>query len=329
MSEEKHPVDDLLRALAGSPEVDAGDLAYIQSRLDAAIQDEKRAHRIQNRRRRVMVWAAAATALVVGASLVLQTTRVSPAEATLEAIAEVVETVDPLTVSDSEFVYTRSEVQARSIVPREALDDLAYEGDELVYLLSSTRETWFGSDGSVQIRTTVHDASFLAPEDEAVYYAAGLDQQDDIGKTDTLTVTDPAQDDWPTDPHQLDQTIRARMTQGQVLPETVEYLTTALNIIREAYISPELRAAILRLIADLDGLEHPADSADEPAEFYIEYPDQGVMIRFTFRIDSQGYLRFEERVNLEVDTNLGVPADTPVFRAEYTRPTVTANLQAP
>jgi hypothetical protein len=330
VSEDRHSVDDLLRVLSGQPQVDPADLAYIESRVDAAIEEEKSIRQGRGPRTRILAWAAAVMVVIVGTSVVLQTARVSPAAAALEAIARAAETANPLTITDADFLYTRSETQASSVVPKAGLSDIPYDRDALVYSLSSTRETWFGSDDTVQIRTTVHHASFFTDEDEAAYYAAGLDQQDSLGITETHTVSDPGREEWPTDPGQLDQTIRERMTQDRGLPEPVEYLNTALNIIREVNISPELRAATLRLIADLDGVEHPAaDSVDEPAEFFIEYSDQGVNTRLTFRIDGQGYLRFEERLNLEADTRLGVPARTPIFRAEYTRPTITEDLQTP
>lgn len=330
MAEDRHPIDDLLRALAGDTKVDPADLAFIGSRVDAAIEDERRVRQGRKPRKRILVWAASVAVVIAGTSVVLQTARVSPAAATLEAIARAAEAADPLTITDAEFLYTRSEIQARSVVHSAGLGDVPYEGDVLVYLLSSTRETWFGSDGTVQIRTTVRDTSFFTDEDEAAYYAAGLDQQDNLGTTETLTVSDPGRDDWPTDPDQLDETIRQRMSQDRGLPETVEYLNVALNIIREVYITPELRATTLRLIADLDGLKHdPTESGKGPAAFHIEYLDQGVLTRFTLHIDSQGYLRFEERLNLGPDTSLGTPAHSPVFRADYTRPTITHDLQTP
>lgn len=330
MSEDRHPVDDLLRSLAGDPHVDPADLAYIESRIDAAIEDKKRIRQGTGPRKRILVWAAAIAAVIVGTSLVLQSARVSPAAATLEAIARAAEATDPLTITDAEFLYTRSETQARSVVPKAGLGDVPYDSDVLAYLLSSTRETWFGSDGTVKIRTTVHDVSFFTDEDEAAYYAAGLDQQDNLGKTETLTVSDPGQEEWPTDAGQLDQTIQDRMTRDRGLPETVEYLNVAFNIIREVYTTPELRATTLRLIADLDGLKHePTESETDPAAFYIEYTDQGVLTRFTFHLDSDGYLRFEERLGLEADMGIGVPVDMPVFRAEYIRPTITHDLQTP
>lgn len=118
MSEDRHPVDDLLRALAGDPKVDPADLTLIESRVDAAIQEEKIARQRQEPRKRAVGWAAAIMAVVVGMSVVLQTARVSPAVATLEAIARAAEAADPLTITDTEFLYTRSETQARTVVPK-------------------------------------------------------------------------------------------------------------------------------------------------------------------------------------------------------------------
>lgn len=332
--EDRHPVDELLRAYTGDSQPDASDLAYVEERLLSAIEQEKQGTRRGrpkrwHGRRMVVAWAAALVAVTVGVAVFLQSARITPAAAALEEIAQIAEAVDPLTVSDTEFIYTRAEAQALSIVPRDGLGPVPYDKDLLVYLLVRTRETWFGSEDTVQIRTTIHEARFFTEADEAVYQAAGLAQEDRLGQTENITVTLPVAEEWPTDLEELDRTIRERMVTNRGLPETVEYLEVALTIIRDLITPAELRASTLRLIGELNGLQvHEVPQGADPM-FYIDYTDEGVETRFSFAIDRQGHLRFEQKLNLTADSRFGIPANTATHQAEYTRPEVTDTLERP
>lgn len=328
MTEHRHPVDDLLRAYAGTPEPDSEDRNNAEARLIAAIDLAAAAQAPQRRRWPVAVWATVLLTVVVGLLFVLEAGRSSPVSAAMEEIARIAETTEPLTVSDTEFVYTRSEMQAIFIVPKEGLGDVPYTGDHLVYLALSTRETWFGTRGTVQIRTTFHEPVFFTAVDESVYYAAGIDKQDQIGETITTTVTDPTKQVWPTDPVELDSAIREAMVTERGLPETVEYLDVALDILRESFSSPQLRAATLRLIGDINGLQLVETSAAQSVTFLIEYVDRNVDARLTFTIDMIGNLSFEEHLNLTADQEFGIPADTSVFVVEYSAPLVVDGLDA-
>jgi hypothetical protein len=184
VADEKHPVDEFLRAFTGDVEPDASDRAYVEERLAAVINAEKQtAPSRWPRRRVVMGWAAAVAALVVGIVVFLPTAGTTPAEAAMEEIARAAESVDPTTVTDQEFVYTRSENLALRAVDRESLGELGveYDEDQLVYQLLTTRETWFGSDNTVQIRTTVHEVRFINETDQTAYQAAGLAEADQVG----------------------------------------------------------------------------------------------------------------------------------------------------
>jgi hypothetical protein len=332
VADEKHPVEEFLRAFTGDVEPDASDRAYVEERLAAVINAEKQtAPSRWPRRRVVMGWAAAVAALVVGIVVFLPTAGTTPAEAAMEEIARAAESVDPTTVTDQEFVYTRSENLALRAVDRESLGELGveYDEDQLIYQLLTTRETWFGSDNTVRIRTTVHEVRFFNETDQTAYQAAGLAEADQVGETETITVELPETEEWPTDPNLLDQTIRERMTTSRGQPDTVEYLELALTIIREGIISPELRAAALRLIGGLDGLN--IDSRTEAAHtiFFIEYTDSGVETRYSFAIDEHGYLRHEQRLNLTADPQFGISASTIIHQADYTQPTVTDSPNTP
>ncbi len=312
MTEPTHPVDDLLRALAGTPEPSEADREYAYLRLAETIDRSSRSRPPLGGRWKP-VWAAAVLAVLVAVFVVSETGRPSPAEATMEEIARVAEMTDPLVVPDGEFVYTQSEIRAPNVIPREDLVGVAYSADNLVYLAVSTRGTWYGRKGTVQIRTTNHDPVFFSDGDEQAYYAAGLDVGDQIGETITTTVVEPAPEDWPTDPGPLDQAIRDTMATDRGLPDTVEYLDVALDIVGGSFSSPELRAATLRLIGRLDGLTLDAAS-NGTTTFSLRYIDRNVAVHQVFTIDASGYLRSKQLVNISSDDQYGIPADTVILR---------------
>ncbi|HZD22663.1 MAG TPA: hypothetical protein VE569_04585 [Acidimicrobiia bacterium] len=327
MSEDQHPVDEFLRRYAGTtPEPDPADVAYARTRLRAAIEAEKN----QARRRSwpVAAWGTALLAVLVGVAVVFYGGRTTPAAAAIEEIASIAEATDPLTVSDTQYVYIHSEVRTLGVVSREGLGDVPYPDSHLVYVASSARETWLGDEGTLQTRTTVHKPSFFDDADEETYYAAGLDQADQVGETITETFRDPTQEEWPTDRGQLDQAIRAAMATGRGLPETVEYLDIALDIIGESFATPELRATTLRLIGHLDDLQL-AETGNESATFLIEYTDREAETRLTFTVDNHGYLQYEQILNLTADQQFGIPADTVIAETISDPPIETRTLDTP
>ena len=328
MPDEQHPVDDLLKRIVGSPTSSQDEKTAAEAALQQAIENDV-VKPLPGRRSRQLVWTAAAVALIIGLVVVFRPWAVSPAAAAMEEVAALTETLDPVEATDDTFVYTRSETSAITRIPREGLGDIPYGKDQLLYYTNTIRETWFGNDNTVQIAITLLEPTFLNSEDEAVYYEAGLDEQDQIGETITTTVTDPTKQVWPTDRDKLDAAIREAMVTDRGLPETVEYLDVALDIVRESFSSPQLRAATLRLIGDLNGLQLVETSATGSVTFLIEYTDRNVDTRLTFIIDGNGYLRYEQLLNLTADQEFGIPANTSVFVAEYSEPLIVDGLDAP
>ncbi|MFP4554794.1 MAG: hypothetical protein ACLFRT_13165 [Actinomycetota bacterium] len=255
--------------------------------------------------------------------------RPTPTEAAMEEIAQLVETVDPTQIPEQDFLYTDATVTSLVVVPADMLGDPAYEGDFLPYLLPSRRETWYGSDNTLQIRTTNQPPVFFSEEDEAAYYTAGLDDQDRIGETTTDTFTDDRDfSTWPTNPNELDAAIRERIPPETSRPNEVEYLEIALGLIREVFTPPLLRATTLTLIGRIPTLDL-VDQASEQTTFAIEYEQDEVETRQTFTLTSQGDLVSEETRVLEDHPRLGIPADTPVFTAQYSTPTIVDTLDQP
>lgn len=109
-------------------------------------------------------------------------------------------------------------------------------------------------------------------------------------------------------------------------PETVAHLGVGLDIIRESRASPQLRAATLRLVGDLPGLELLDTESDGIATFRIEYHDQKITKRLTFSIDTSGYLRAEELNSVDGDSRFGIPSNTVEFRSTNGQPQSTTEL---
>lgn len=317
MTDERHPVDDALRRLAGDPEPTEQDRELAEARLAAAI-DERAAVKLRLRRRRP-IWAYGVLAVLTVVFVVVQLARPSPTAAAIKEIARAAEQTSPLEIPDQTYAYTKSNITALRVVPAERLHEVGFDRDFLSYLLPVERETWVGSDGTMQIRTTIEAPLFFSPDDEAIYYQAELDQDDAIGKTTTDTFTpQDVVETWPTDLETLDQAIRAAMgDQGR--PTAVEYLDVALDILRETLIEPSLRANTLRLISDLPGLTLLASDANTTT-LGIEYPDQGIDTRLLVTLSPDGYLLGEESMSLQENPTFGIPADTTTSSASYTIP---------
>lgn len=295
-----------------------------EDRLRAAIEAEK----ATKQGRSWWPWVAAA-AVFVGLFVAVQTFRPTPTEAAMEEIATVVETIDPAQVGDQQFLYTEGANIALSVLPGDMLEGVSYEGEYFVYRLPNFRQTWHGNDGVVQLATTNQEPVFFTEEDEDLYYEAALDELDNIGETVTDTIQDdPNLDQWPTDPSELDAAIREQLPPDTGRPESVEYLDIALDLIREVYTPPGLRAAVLTVIGRIDELQ-VVEQDESTATFAIGYEDRGLDTRQTFTISRRGELLAEQTLLLEPDPELDIPADTALFEATYSTPEVVNSLDQP
>jgi len=331
VTERDHPVDDAVRRSADQIEPSDTERRLAEDRLRATIQAEQQEREQPRPLSRRWLWAAAAALAAVAVFLGVQVLRPTPTEAAMEEIARLVEAADPTEVPEQDFLYTDATVTSLVVVPADMLGDPAYEGDFLSYLLPSRRETWYGSDNTLQIRTTNQPPVFFSPDDEAAYYAAGLDDQDRIGQTTTDTVTDDSDfGQWPTNPDELDAAIREQIPPETGRPNEVEYLEIALGLIREVFTPPDLRATTLTLIGRIPGLEL-VDQTSEQTTFAIEYEqdEDEVETRRTFTLTSRGELVSEQTRILEDHPRLKTPADTPIFTAQYSTPIIVDTLDQP
>lgn len=318
----RHPVDLALRAMTTTFEPSPADFELSRVKLMDAISaaSPPSSHRIR------IAWATAVALLLVFAVSLIQTASTSPAAALITELAEVAEVTDPLVIPDDQFAYFQTDSTGLVEVGPDALGGVDIEHDSLFYSLPQTRESWIGNQGTVRLRTHNLPPVFFSVADEAAYYTAGLDEGDHIGEAivktqpDTNRILD--ERDWPTDPVELEATIRSVVGEvdGDVLLE-------CLSLIREPLIPPELRTAVLRVIAGLD-LELVEESPDGAGTFSTVLEGYTAM-RLTFTLDATGHLRFEELILVDGDPDRGVPPGTAEYTANYTVPRLVDSADLP
>jgi len=327
--------DPLLRALrdlAGDPQPTAADRQRGEEALLQAIARE----RVNPKRRwslrkswSLSVVVAAALVVVLGLTFLLPTP--TAASAALSEIAAAAERVDPLVIPPQAFAYTRSKTTVLVVQPSDAFGDLTVPVEGIAYLLPQTREVWIGIGGVVQMRITTGPPSFFTPEAEAAYYSSGLDQIDQVGETVTGAVRGALSlfesRVWPTNPDQLKSALRSLVPPDRGLGETVEILDLALDLLRETGATPELRAAVIHVLADLDLqlLERRPDGSITLASTY----ESPLLTRDTFTLNPNGTLLEESSALLEGNPNLSIPSGTLVFHANYKATSFVENLSQP
>ncbi len=314
----------LRRLLAESPPSEEAEVvARRLLRAEIARELERRA---RNRDWRPLLVAAGVVALVVGVMGVSRLFTPSPAAAALTELARVAEHLPTTELPPGSYAYTRSEQV--NLVQLTGIDLPGIEEKQVSFLLPETREVWVGAEGARRIRTTVGEPRFFSDEVEAAFGAASLAEDYGVGQT-TVEVLDSAESDtdlssWPTDPQALEAAMRAAGSQRATdVPEPARLLEVAIGLLKETETSPELRAAVLRVLASY--LPRP-EVVDGEATTMVE-------ISFTYQSEGTGYRRslwFEaatarlvvERLEvLDPMPSQGIPAGTVVSEAHY-QPTV-------
>jgi hypothetical protein len=263
----------------------------------------------------------AAVVLVVAFS-VLNT---GSAQAVLSQVARAAETAEPLEVPAGSYVLTVSERRELTVRPG---GDLGLERPFVAYMITSRREAWSAPE-LVVVRSTVGKPEFFSGADEEAYYRHGIDLLDQVGVS-TVTrftgISDPIiAVDWPTDPDDLRGSLEQTLTaEGGGPPTTRALFLLAASLLRERDPSPQLRAAVLDVMADLeiDLIEQRADGAITVG---ITYEDP-VPTRDSITIGPDGYLLAEESILLEADPDSGVSAGTPMATVTYESPKVVKDL---
>jgi hypothetical protein len=286
-----------------------------EARVRAAIESP--------REPRLGSWAStrvAAAVLLVGvtALVVAQALRPSPAEAAItELIQRIAAQVDPASIPEGRFAYTRSHQEVLGVRPGDEFPEAGLE--YIAYLVPSEREVWVG-EGVIQIRTTAGRPRFFSQEAEEIYWEHGLDAADQIGET--VTVTQEIQNhilgerDWSPVPQVLAEQMRAHIgPNGDDLPDRVELFNLAAQLLRESGLEAAFRRGVLTVLAGLD-LELVERRADGGVTLALTHNDP-LPTRVSVTLNGHGFLVEETQSYPTGDPSLGIPQGAVIYSAVY------------
>jgi hypothetical protein len=226
---------------------DPDEEASARARLRWAISGEKR-HWLGG------VWVALSAMVVVLAAIgavALRPLPVEPPVSSLLQVADAVAALPPTPLSGDGYYLTRSE--------RLVLTTVQAEEPVVSFLQPSQREVWVAADGTTKVRTTYGAPRFLTAEDQTAFELSGLAPNHESGETVVQVygpaefVADPAV--WPSDAPRLQQALLERLGPGDQQPHALRLLQSAVELIRENGADPALRAAVLRVIAGVPGIQ--------------------------------------------------------------------------
>jgi hypothetical protein len=307
----------VLRRLARDPKPSAEAEQRALRRLQEAIAAET----TPRRRRWWMVAAAVTVAVAAGVVVLLGR---APVAATLDQIARAARQATPLEVPAGVFIYQHTESVDLVVRPG---SDLGVDADTVAYLLPAVRESWRQPETRFVLTvTTVGDPVFFDDTTEAAYHAGSGRSLDQVGDTilERFTdVDDPIADTaWPTTADELRTAMEQALAQGaDTRSLDVQLFDLTVDILRSA-IDPQLRAAIVEVLAglDLDSIEPQPDGS-----VTLSIVDHSVpATRLTATISPQGALAAETVVSLQ--DAFGIPAGTPITTATHQSPQVVSQL---
>lgn len=245
--------------------------------LNAAIAAERRPQRGRLGR---LVAAASGVAAVVAAlavAMTVTTVRAPSATAVLFDLVGAVTRSAPIDATAGEFVYVRTEgVTLRG-------SEVTLEGagrDDIVWLQPFVDERWFAPDGSFRQHFVPAEPRFFTDEDREIWEADPAIQGADPGEF-TVDLEPPIEPvllgDLPLDTAAL----RAALVEAyqlespdRVNPVEAELLDIAADIARRHDAGPELRGAVLELMAQTPGLE-VVDHGLDTVTLGVEYDTVG------------------------------------------------------
>jgi hypothetical protein len=274
------------------------------------------------RRWRVAAAMAAAVAIAVAVPVILPGGRRGAAPAAAAALlhaAEVAASQDAVPAPGAgQFVYTKTKNAYANVY--------AMEGDRsFAVLMPEVREAWIGPDGSGRLLERNGTPTFLSDRDRAVWEGTG---QPDLGTNRISDESFPANDPQslyyldlsglPTDAAGLRAKIEAREIVGGP-PGDAETFTIIGDMLRETYASPELRAALYRVAAGLDGVELVGETEDPVgrAGIAVAYTHHGQRHELIFDPRTSALLGERYVVTDPSKGGFDVPARTVVGWAAY------------
>ena len=274
--------------------------------------------------RRGAFWVRAAGALGVVLAVVAVASIVVPDQVTaLAGLAEVAESVPPVVATDGGFVYR--ETDEISLAAALAGDVGLPEGDDIVYQRQLHTRTWETDD---QIRQEIEQGPpiFLRPEDEAAFSA----NPGAFGAAPgTVTVTETARvpsdldaRDWSTDPTQLRTEMESYVSNEPAgTPVEASLMALAGSLLRDPRIQAPLRAAVLRVVDGIAGIEVTSSGESITASLRHEAPPGGTAVT-SMEFDQGAHLVRERQVWVEGRPALGIPPGTVLYDYRYGIPEV-------
>jgi hypothetical protein len=307
-----------LRRLAGDPQPSAD----VEQRALCRLQEAIAVETTPTRRRWWMV-AAAVTVGVVAVGVVLFAGR-APVAATLDQIARAARQATPLEVPSGAFIHQRTESVDLVVRPG---SDLSVDDDTVAYLLPTVRESWRQPKTRFLLTvTTAGEPVFFDDATEGAYLASGGRSLDQVGATivERFTdVDDPIADTpWPLDSDELRTAMEQALAQGADTRDLdIQLFDLAVDILRTA-IDPQLRAAIIEVLAglDLDSVEpHPDGTVTLTI---VDHTTPATRLSAT--ITGDGTLAAETVTSLQ--DAFGIPANTPITTATHQPPRIVQAL---
>jgi hypothetical protein len=304
---------EVLREQVQTPEPTSEEISLAKARLQRAIAAEQNADKkleVGWKWRVVAAITVAAAIVIVAVPLI----RTSPAQAALVEIAQAARQATPIEVLRGSYITTTSEQTNLAIRPGE---EFGLDQESVAYLLPTTRQIWRQpAKRFVLLQTTVGIPEFFDPSHQRAYYAAGLDEADQIGQTiveQFVNVTDPIiETEWPTNPDDLLQAMEELIGENdrtQSIPSDLFLL--AADLLRETNPSPQLRAAVLEVLGEL-----PLD-VQERGQLSITISLLDGDRQLTMELSDQGDLLSEAITLRQADLTLGIPADTVISKATH------------
>lgn len=242
-----------------------------------------RAERSERSARRPPLWRRRGPRLLVALALAIVLValpvailsgggKVQPAAAqVLRRTAEVAATQEPVYPGRGQYLYTRSRGAYLSAVaynpdcpdggtPKRPCETT----DEWSVLVPSEHESWVSFDDSLRgrVRDVTGRPRFVSADQRAGWIAAGSPPLPRVGQVEDTTISGGGLlsaseiSKLPTDPAALRKMIEAREIRGvEGPPGEAETFALIGDMLREAYLPSEVRAALYRLTAELPGVE--------------------------------------------------------------------------
>ncbi len=260
-------LDLLKRFREEVPILDAEELAVARAKLANQVPGTGPAHvppGPRRLRRRVALAATLAAALAAGlvVSSILGGPGIDPAAASaLHHVARVAANQPKQAPpAPGQYVYTKSVgIQYVTDVPGPGLSNFLYG-------IPETRQAWIGTDGSGRLEQTLGKITFPSSADRAAWVAAGspnlpgaADRGDHTYAQGGLHYFDLS--GLPTDPAKLQTLVEQRVIEGGPSGDWETFAILG-DMLRETYASPDLRAAVYDIAANLPGVEFVGKTVD-------------------------------------------------------------------